>query len=337
MKKIVLPEKPVFLKGDQNQASFEIKGCYPGYGNTLGNALRRVMLSSLPGFAITKIKIKGVDHEFSTIEGIKENIIELILNLKKLRFKMHKDGPVKVKINASGEKIIKGADIKAPSSVEIVSKDLVIASLTSKKSKLDMELTIEKGIGYSAVESREVSEKKELGVISIDALFTPIRKINYKVENMRVGKRTDFDKILLEIETDGSISPQEAFEEASKILVKQFLVLSQTNEKKVLKEVEKEMEENSKEGSEGVKSSPFDEFTQKEVEKVKNAEQTKVEDLNLSKRLIGILQNEDFQTVAEISRKSEEELKKIEGIGEKGIKEVKKAIGGLGVILEEHR
>jgi DNA-directed RNA polymerase subunit alpha len=343
MKTIVLPKKPKFIKNAKNEAVFEIEGCYPGYGNTLGNALRRVLLSSLPGSAITKVVFKDADHEFSTIPGVKENIVQIILNLKKLRFLMHKDEPVEVKLKAQGDKTVKAKDIQVPSSVEVVTPDLEIANLTKKTAKLEMSLTIEKGMGYTSTENREKDSNGDIKTIEIDTLFTPIQKVNYEVTNMRVGKRTDFDKLTFTIQTDGSITPEDAFREASSILVNQFAALAQVDEKKVLKEVAKELEEKEETiediepeleaeiKEELAKPKKVKKVTKKKIE----AQKIKVEDLNISKRLAAILKENGLEMIGDIVDKSEDELKNIEGVGDKGIKEVKKSIGTYGVILKE--
>jgi len=219
---ILLPKPPKVVSKKENSAIFEIEALYPAYGITIANSLRRVLLSSLPGAAITQIKIKGVQHEYSTIPGIAEDVITIVMNLKQLRFKVHTDEPVKAFLKIKGEKVVKGSDIKIPSQVELVNKSAHIATLSSKTANLDMEIQIEKGIGYEPVESRKKKDKLEIGVIPVDAIFTPIKRVNYKVENMRVGERTDFDKVTLDITTDGTITPEHALFEASKILVDHF-------------------------------------------------------------------------------------------------------------------
>jgi len=224
---IPLPSQPKIIKKEGEIAVFEIDSLYPGYGVTIGNSLRRVLLSSLQGAAVTQMKIKGVSHEFSTIPGVQEDVVTLMLNLKMLRFRVFSDEPQMGKLHIKGEKEAKGSDFELPSQVELVNKDCHIASLTAKSSDLEIEITIEKGVGYSAKEDRK-KEKLEVGVIALDAIFTPLKKVSFKVENMRVGERTDFDKLSLEIETDGTISPETAFSQASKILVEHFLMLSET-------------------------------------------------------------------------------------------------------------
>ncbi|HPN96793.1 MAG TPA: DNA-directed RNA polymerase subunit alpha, partial [Candidatus Moranbacteria bacterium] len=231
MQSISLPQKPKFKEIGENAGKFEIEGCYPGYGTTLGNAVRRVLLSSLPGAAITSVKVKGIKHEFSTIPNVLEDVIQIILNLKQVRFKSYKDEPVKVSLKAKGEKKVTASSIECPSDVEVVNKDAHIATLTSSKGEIEIEMEVGNGIGYIPVEQQE-REKKEVGVIAMDAIYTPIKRVNYTIENMRVGKRTDFEKINLEITTDGSITPQEAFSKAVTILVDQFTTILSLDESK---------------------------------------------------------------------------------------------------------
>lgn len=218
---IPLPLKPKVIEGKGNWAIIEIEALYPGYGVTVGNALRRVLLSSLEGAAATKIKIKGVPHEFSTITGVSEDVITIMLNIKQLRFKMTGDEPQVCVLKGKGEKDITGKDFDIPSQLELINPDAHVATMTAKTAKLDMEITVEKGIGYTSKETKK-KEKLEIGVIPLDAIYTPIKKVGFKVQNMRVGDRTDYDKIMLELETDGTISPEDAFMKASEIIINHF-------------------------------------------------------------------------------------------------------------------
>jgi len=238
---ISLPKQPKITKKDKNKATFEIEALYPGYGITIGNSLRRVLLSSLEGAAITQVKIKGAPHEFSTIAGVLEDIIMVTLNLKQLRFRLLSNEPQKATLKVKGEKAVKGGDFKLPSQVELINKDCHIATLTSKSAELDMEIQIEKGTGYSSRESRQ-KEKVEIGAIPMDAIFTPTKKVSYRVESMRVGERTDYDRLSLEIETDGIVSPEEAFYQAANTLLSHFTLLSESFQPKaaVVKPAEKE-------------------------------------------------------------------------------------------------
>lgn len=239
-RKTPLPQKPKIIKKDDNRAIFEIDGCYPGYGMTLGNAFRRVLLSSLPGAAVTTVQIKGVSHEFSTMPHVLEDVIQIILNLKQLRFKIlsQEISLIKVQLKVSGQKEVKAKDIKLTSDIEILNKDAHIATLTDKKAKLEMEIGVETGLGYVPVEQRK-KEKLEIGAIAVDAIFTPIKKVNYEVENMRVGERTDFNRLKIDIETDGTVSPEEAFAKAADILVEHFQLFISEKKEEVKKPIKK--------------------------------------------------------------------------------------------------
>lgn len=321
MRMVSLPQKPKFTKIDENSGKFEILGCYPGYGMTIGNALRRVLLSSLEGAAITSVKIKGISHEFSTMEGVMEDAVQIILNLKKIRFTMHSDEPVKVSLKFKGEGKVTAKEIKCPSTVEVVNADQIIATVTDKKTELEMELEVSKGLGYVPIDQQERGEK-EIGVIAIDAVYTPIKRVNYEVENMRVGKRTDYNKVTLDIVTDGSITPQDAFEKAVKILVNQFSTLIELETMIEAKEEEKV--------SEAVVEDEPEQEQQEDPMKIK------VVDLkNLSTRTLNVLEANKIAKIKDIVKMNEEELKGLEGMGDKGIKEIKKAIGEFGITLKQ--
>ncbi len=221
-----IPEQIKVLSKEGSKATFEIAPLMPGYGATVANPLRRVLLSSLEGSAITSVKIKGVDHEFSSIPGVLEDLIEVIINVKKIRFKLHGDGPVKLTLEVKGEQAVTAADIKLSSDVELINEDQHIATITDKKVGLSMELEVEKGVGYVPVEQRQ-KDKLAIGVIAVDAIFSPIKMVNFKIENVRVGQRIDFNKVVMEIETDGSIEPEEALQQASEILVNHFKLVSE--------------------------------------------------------------------------------------------------------------
>jgi len=228
---IPLPLQPKIIEKKGNYARFEIEALYPGYGVTIGNSLRRILLSSLEGAAITQMKMKNVPHEFSTIPGVLEDVILIMLNLKQMRFRLYTQEPQKGFLKVKGEKEVKGSDFELPSQVELVNPDCHIATLTQKSSELEMEIQIEKGIGYSPKEARG-REKLEIGTIPLDAIFTPVKRVAFQVENMRVGERTDFDRLFLEVETDGTISPEAAFSQTSEILVKHFSLLAESFKEK---------------------------------------------------------------------------------------------------------
>ncbi|HLD28255.1 MAG TPA: DNA-directed RNA polymerase subunit alpha [Patescibacteria group bacterium] len=224
MQNITLPKKFIVeeeIKG--KKAKVIIEPCFPGYGLTLGNALRRVLLSSLPGGAITAVKIKGVGHEFDTIDHVSEDMVELILNLKKVNVKVHSNEPVVLHLKAKGELEVTAGDIEASADAEIINKDLHIASLNNKDAELELELTVAKGIGYVPTEEQNKDESKgEIGLILIDSIYTPVLNVGLDIGATRVGQKVDYDKIILDIETDGTISPEEAVQKASEILINQF-------------------------------------------------------------------------------------------------------------------
>ena len=318
---IPLPSNPKVLeKKNENSVLFEIDSLYPGYGTTIGNSLRRVLLSSLGGAAVSKVKIEGVAHEFSTVSGVMEDVITIILNLKELRFRMHSDEPQTAKLSVKGEKEVKGADLTVPTQLELVSPEAHVATITDKKGSLEMELEIEKGAGYSSAEDRK-EEKLEVGQILIDAVFTPVKRANFYVENMRVGKRTDFDRLFLEIETDGTITPEEAFLQSVDILGKHFSLLSSfSSEDK--KEKEEKKEEAKKESKKESKKSGSEEVGD-----------INVEELNISARNKKILQDAKVKTVKGILKKGEKGLAEIKGMGEKGVEEIKKELKKEGAKL----
>lgn len=225
---ILLPKPPKIVNKKENWARFEIEALYPGYGVTVGNSLRRVLFSSLSGAAVTQVKIKGVQHEFSTIPGVLEDVITIMMNLKQMRFKVFSEEPQRATLKIKGEKKVNGSDFEFPAQVELANKDCHIATLTNKKAQLEMEIQIEKGIGYQPVERRKKQQKLEIGVIPLDAIFTPIKRVSYKIENMRVGEKTDFDRLYLEIETDGTITPEQTFSQATEILVKHFALFAES-------------------------------------------------------------------------------------------------------------
>ena len=319
---IPLPSKPKVVTEEGNRAIFEIEGLYPGYGQTIGNSLRRVLLSSLEGAVMTSIKIEGVGHEFSTIEGIMEDAVDLILNLKQMRFKLHEPGPFTITLNAKGEKKVTGKDFKCPSQVEVVSSDVYIATLTSKKSQLSMEGVVESGRGFVPVEGK-TKDKVEIGTIALDASFSPVRSVNYEVQDMRVEDRTNYNRLRIDIETDGSITPREAFSKAAAILVDQFAELAQGFEMVTplashviaAKEIE---DESNHEGTE-----------ETEVFKIK------LDTLKFSSRTLNVLREAGIKTVGGIARKREETLREVEGLGDKGIQEIRKALGNFGITLKQ--
>lgn len=322
---IILPSKLSIVSEDPTKGIYEIDGLYPGYGHTLGNSLRRIILSSLVGSAITSLKIEGVEHEFSVIDGVKEDVITMLLHLKQVRFRLNTDESQTVKLEIKGPKVITAGDITVGGQVEILNKDLYIAEVTGKNT-LSIEMTIEKGLGFVPKEMHQKT-KNEVGVISLDAIFTPIRRVAYEVENMRVGDRTNHNRLRMTIETDGTLSPKEALEKAITIMVEQLqaIVGFTIARKSVVKEEDEEQEE-VKEKKEVEKKGEGSEFT--------DILKTRIDTLNLSTRTLNALAGANIRTIGGIARKKKEDLLEIEGIGDKGIQEIKKVLGGYGITLK---
>jgi DNA-directed RNA polymerase subunit alpha len=225
MEQLLLPSKIRFERGTSDREGIlVVEPCMPGYGTTIGNALRRVLLSSLPGASVTAVKIKGAEHEFSTLPNVKEDVLEMILNLKAVRLKCHSDEPVKLSLNTKGEKTITAADFSKNADVEIMNPEAPIATLTDKSAALEMEITVAQGRGYRTTEER-IKEKLDLGTIAIDALYNPVKNVSYKVEATRLGEKTDYDKLLLSIETDGTMDPLETCRTAVGILLDHLALL----------------------------------------------------------------------------------------------------------------
>src|SRR3989344_9498648 len=321
---IPLPGQPKIVEEQGNRAIFEIEELWPGYGHTIANAIRRVLLSSLEGAVVTSVKIEGASHEFTTLPGILEDVIELTLNLKQVRFRMHGAGPFPASISQKGDREIRAGDIRVPSQLEIVNPDQYIAAITDRKASLTMELVVERGVGYQPGEARR-REKVEIGTIALDAAFSPIQLVNFEVENMRVGDRTDYNRIRFHIETDGSISPRDAFSAAAKILQDQFTALAGGLVDEATKpESDDSAERDATAGGDGEEES----FEEQVLKK-------KVEDLELSTRTLNALANAAIKNVGALARKTEKKLRGVEGLGDKGIIEIKKALGNLGLTLKQ--
>ena len=318
---VVLPSKPKILHEEGFSGIYEIDGLYPGYGHTLGNSLRRIILSSLPGSSITSVKIAGVSHEFSNIEGIKEDVITIILNLKKVCIQLSTDEPQHLTLKVKGLKEVSAKDIDAPGQVKILNPDLHIATITSKNTELDMELYVERGLGYVAKEVIQ-KDKVEIGAIALDGVFTPIRRVNYEVENMRVGNRTDYNRLKIFIETDGTLTPKEALEKSIEIMIHQLkaIVGFKEEEKPVVKEVEASVEA-------GGDSKPKPELDPEFLK-------TRIETLSLSPRTINALTSGNIRTLGGLVRKKEEDIQEIDGLGLKGVQEIKKLLGDYGITLK---
>ncbi|MEX0918865.1 MAG: DNA-directed RNA polymerase subunit alpha [Candidatus Paceibacterota bacterium] len=321
---IILPSKPLIVAEEDNLGVYEIEGLYPGYGHTLGNSLRRIILSSLSGYCITAVKIEGVNHEFSTIDGIAEDIVAIILNLKKIRFQVVGDDRQMIELNVSGAKEVTAGDIKTPVGVEVVNPGLVIATLTDKSAVLKMEMTLEKGLGYVPKEVLQ-RDKMDIGLIALDAIFTPIRRASYEVEQMRVGNRTDYNKLRISIETNGDITPREALEKSIEIMINQLKAIVGFKEN-----IEPEAMADTGTSDEGEETDESKDRKEKEDDFLK----TRIEDLSLSSRTQNALNNASIRTVGGLSRKKEEELLSLAGLGEKGVQEIKRALSNYGIVLK---
>lgn len=320
-KTIVLPSRPKIISEDGTKGVYEIDGFYPGYGFTIGNSLRRIILSSLPGAAITSIKIAGVDHEFSSIKGVKEDVVMLMINIKRLRLKMLTGEPQTLTLKAKGAKVITGKDIGAPSQVEIINPELVIATLTDKDAELNIEMTVEKGLGFVSRDSLG-KNKVDIGTIMLDANFTPIRRVSYEVENMRVGDRTDFNRLRILIETDGSLTPNEALEKSIAIMIEQLKAITGFEEKEEQREDMEELdEETTKTKESGQKLDP--EFLK-----------TRIENLELSARTLNALSSANIRTIGGLARKKEKDILEVEGLGAKGVAEIKRVLNEHGITLK---
>jgi DNA-directed RNA polymerase subunit alpha len=317
---IALPSKPRIVREEDFAGVYEIDGLYPGYGHTLGNSLRRIILSSLPGAAITSIKIEGVPHEFSTISHVKENVITILLNFKKVRIQMLTDEPQTLTLSVKGEKKVTAADITSPGQVTILNPDQHIADLTDKNAELDIELRVERGLGYVPKEVLQ-KEKVEIGTIALDAIFTPIRRVNYEVENMRVGDRTDFNRLRLFVETDGTLTPKEALERAVEIMITQLTAIVGFKEK-TDPLIEDEVSETTE-----TTSAPQSEKLDADVLK------TRIDSLDLSQRTVNALTNANIRTIGGLVRKREDDILAIEGLGQKGLQEIRRALSNFGVTL----
>jgi len=313
---IAIPSKPKIVSEENFKGIYEIDGLYPGYGHTLGNSLRRIILSSLPGTAITEVKIAGVGHEFSTMEGVKEDVISIILNLKKLRISLKNNEPMKIDLHVKGPKKVTAADIETPSQVEIINKDQYLFEVTTK-TEVHIEIQVENGIGFVPKEVLQ-KEKVEVGTIALDAIFTPIRRVNYESENMRVGDRTDYNRLRITIETDGTITPKEALESSIHTMITQLKAVVGFKE-----EVEMPLIVEKKEVD-----------TSDEVD-VEDFLKTRIEDLELSARTINALSNANIRTVGGLARKKSSDILEIEGFGNKGLEEIKVLLTKFGIELKD--
>ncbi len=308
---INLPE----MKEEQleaNMSRFTVEPLYPGYGMTIGNSLRRVLLSSLAGAAVTAVRIEGIDHEFTTIAGVREDIITLMLNIKQIKVAYHGTEPAFVTLTKSGKGSVTAGDIKVSDGVEIANKDLELCYIDDAKTKLEIELRIEQGRGYSPVENRQ-NEKLPIGSIAVDAIYTPIKRVRFSIGNTRVGQMTNLDSLQMEIETDGSITPADAMKQASEILVGHFQVIAGMDVVSV--------------GVDGIMTA--------EAKAEAEHGQVAIEELSLSQRTTNALINNDILTVADVTQLTRSDLKSLKGFGQKAFEEILEKIEEMGINLAE--
>ncbi|MFZ2252893.1 MAG: DNA-directed RNA polymerase subunit alpha [Minisyncoccia bacterium] len=317
---VALPSKPRVINEDVFSGVYEVDGLYPGYGHTLGNSLRRIILSSLPGAAITQVKIDGVQHEFSTLSGVKEDIITILLNLKRVRILMHSETPLTLNLKVNGPKVVTAGDFTTPSQIEILNPEQKIAEITDKSTTLSLEITVEHGLGYVPREVHQ-KDKVDIGTIALDAVFTPIRRVNYEVENMRVGDRTDYNRLRVFIETDGTLTPRAAFENSIEIMIHQLKSIigfqdSVTNNVQVALPAEEKVV---------VDDSALDTDILK----------TRIETLDLSTRTQNALENANIRTVGGLVRKKKDDILALEGMGPKGVEEIEAILTNLNISFKE--
>ena len=312
---ITLPSKPRIVSEAGFEGSYEIDGLYPGYGHTLGNSLRRIILSSLPGAAITHVKIDGVSHEFSTLEGVKEDVVTILLNLRKVRLAVLSDETQTITIKAKGPAIVTANDIVVPGQVEILNPEQYIAEISGKNA-LEIEMQVERGLGYVPKEVVQ-KERVDIGTIALDAIFSPIRRVNYEVENMRVGDRTDYNRLRIFIETDGTLPAREALEKSIEIMIHQLKAIIGFKEEEHVTEIVAEIAEGKRSDDD------------KDAELLK----TRITELALSPRVESALDGASIRTIGGLVRKREDDLLAIEGLGQKGMQEIKRALSNFGLTL----
>ena len=283
---------------NSNTATFTIEPLHAGYGNTLGNSLRRVLLSSIEGAAVVAFRIEGASHEFTTVAGIREDVVDIMLNIKNIRLKSFSDQPVELRLEKKGAGPVTAADIKTTADVEVVNPDQINCNIDDPKKSVVIDLVVESGRGYQTIENSSAG-RVHSDMIAVDAIFSPVLRVRYKVEGTRVGQETNLDKLLITVETDGSLSPRQAFEEASAILVNQYTALA---------------------GSTIVESAPA---LGQSIDGERNELNTPIEELNLTARTANALINNEIRTVHDLVTLSEQDLRELKGFGTKALDEVK--------------
>ncbi len=326
---IILPSKPKAVLEEGFKGVYEIDGLVPGYGYTLGNSLRRIILSSLRGAAVTAVKIDGITHEFSTIEGVKEDVITILLNLKNIRFNVTGEEAQKLTLSVKGPKIVTAKDISPNGAVEVINEDQYICEITGK-ANLSIELTIEKGLGFVPRDQHH-KQKADIGTIFLDAIFSPIRRVSYDVEEMRVGDKTNFNRLRMTIETDGSITPRVALEQSVQTMIEQLAAIISVDSQKIIEEVQSTFTASPsiEKASSGLSSE--EENTEDVTDVLKN----RIDTIGLSTRTLNALSAANIRTVGGIARKKVEDLLEIDGIGDKGITEIKEALAQFNLSLKD--
>ena len=327
---IPFPHAPRVTSLQGNKAVFVIEGLFPGYGITVANALRRVVLSSLTGGGVVAVKIKDIDHEFSTIPGVIEDMVTILLNIKRLSFRVYEAGVFEGTLSIKGERAITGKDFKFASEVELVNPELPIATLTDKKSELQITVWVTQGIGYELAEEHNVKlPVSGAGILKVDTVFTPVILTSFEVENMRVGDRTDYNRIIFNLETDGTVTPQFALEKGVKTLIEQFeaIVHIEGAPQPALTEKTESGSATSSDALQEVK-------TKLSTKDIAFSGRYFVANLKLSSRIEKILGKHKVKTIAQLAQKNESELMKMDGIGDAAVKEIKRKLGKAGFLLE---
>ena len=311
---IAIPSKPEMLNETDTEGTYEISGLYPGYGNTLGNALRRILLSSMPGAAITAIRIRGVSHEFSTVKGVQPDVLTVVLNMKNIRIRTNTDVfPQTITLKKKGKGVITAGDFESPTQLDIINKDLVIAEITDDKGELNIEADIHQGIGFCAREDLvKERETTSVGSIMVDAIFSPVKRSSYEVQNMRVGDRTDFNRLNIYIETDGTVAPREALERALRTMIAQFEAML------------------------GFQSDNGENMRSMEREAEKNLRTVGIADLGLTASVENILEKNNIKTMKDILKKGTVGISDIPGIGVKAVEEIKNSLERKGIVLKDN-
>ena len=330
---IILPSKPRATLEQGNKGVFEIDGLVPGYGYTLGNSLRRIILSSLPGAAVTAVKIDGVSHEFATMDGVKEDVITLLLNLKNVRFSLTSTEPQKISFSVKGPKVVTAADIGAKGAVSVANPDQYICEITGKTT-LDVELTVEHGLGFVSRDAHH-KQKAEIGTIFLDAIFSPIRRVSYDVEEMRVGDKTNFNRLRMTIETDGTMSPREALERSVRIMIEQLAAVVEVSAQDMIDEIQSRMSLKSPVMAETSDVATSSEESADESVDVTDVLKNRIDSIGLSTRTLNALTAANIRTVGGIARKHVSDLLEIDGIGDKGITEIKEALAAFDLSLKD--